>query len=188
MVSGSLEIGAVSHEFLTEGKQDRMIGMPVTEFVREGGHGAIDVFVVSSNVKLRETLQGKLDPSRWNVVEAGSGAGALEVLYRHGDADGVLLLDPMLPDLDPVEFHAMIRSRFPQLQVVTLNSRTGQLLVGETALTPASKWLLDLLNAEGGCGLAVSGGLRGEVPRRCGEGAREPARDGGGFRADAAGV
>ncbi|MGA7157006.1 MAG: sigma-54 dependent transcriptional regulator [Acidobacteriaceae bacterium] len=144
--------------------------MPVTQFVGEMEQRTMNVLVVSSNPKVRESLQGKLSQSRWNVTEAVSGAGALEVLYREGDGSGVLLLDPMLPDLDPGEFQAMITSRFPSIQVVTLNSRTGQLMVGDGALTQGSQWVMDAVNAEGGHGISVVGGTRRET---LGAGARE---------------
>ena len=123
---------------------------------------AINVFVVSSNAKLREGLHDKLGHPRWNVIEAGSGAGALEVLHQHDDQDGVLLLDPMLPDLDPDEFHGMVTSRFPNTQVVTLNSRSGQMQVGNGALTPVSQWLMKLVNVEEMSGGDQRGGLTGD--------------------------
>ena len=147
------------------------MGMPVAEFVDEMEQQAMNVLVVSSNPKLRESLQERLSQSRWNVMEAVSGAGALEILYRDGSGCGVLLLDPMLPDLDPGEFHAMIKSRFPSVQVVTLNSRTGQLMVGETVLSSASQWVLDAVNASGGSGAGIEIGARreavGSAPREC---------------------
>jgi DNA-binding NtrC family response regulator len=141
------------------------MGMPVTPFARQEDLVATNVFVVSSNLKLRESLHEKLGHPRWHVSEAGSGAGALEVLYHHGDGDGVLLLDPMLPDLDPDEFYAMIKRRFPNTQVITLNSRTGQMLVGDGASTPVSKWLMELVNADGNAGMERWRASDAEAPR-----------------------
>jgi DNA-binding NtrC family response regulator len=123
--------------------------MAVAQFANQQDQAAMNVFVVSSNIKLRESVHGKLGSPRWNVFEAGSGAGALEVLYQHDRGDGVLLLDPMLPDLDPEEFHGMVTRRFPHTQVITLNSRTGQMQVGDGTLTAASQWLMKLVNVEG---------------------------------------
>ncbi len=125
------------------------MGMSVTQFDRQEDRLPINVFVVSSNINLRESLHGKLGLPRWNVIEAGSGARALEVLHSQRADDGVLLLDPTLPDLDPDEFHRMVRSRYPNTQVVTLNSHTGQLLTGSTSPTPVSKWLIDAVNSGG---------------------------------------
>ncbi len=134
------------------------MGMSVANFAEQAHQVATNVFVVSPNVRLRESLHDKLGHPRWNVIEAGSGAGALEVLHQHEDGDGVLLLDPMLPDLDPDEFHGMIKRRYPNTQVVTLNARTGQMQVADGATTPVSKWLMELVNVEGiadgdGCGI-----------------------------------
>jgi transcriptional regulator with GAF, ATPase, and Fis domain len=86
---------------------------------------------------------------RWRVSDAGSGAEALERLHEAGIEHGVLLLDPMLPDLDPMEFDGMVRSEFPNLQILTLNSHTGQLLVGRQSPTPLSTRLMEVLNKAG---------------------------------------
>jgi DNA-binding NtrC family response regulator len=157
---------AGSHEVLTGWywiqKRVVIMGMAVAQFAHQQEQAGMNVFVVSSNVKLRESLHGKLGHSRWNVFEAGSGAGALEVLYEHEGGDGVLLLDPMLPDLDPDEFHGMVKRRFPQTQVITLNSRTGQMQVGEDAPTAASEWLRKLVNMEGIGGADERGAAAGE--------------------------
>lgn len=141
------------------------MGMAAAQFVRNEDRLPINVFVVSSNLRLRETLQGKLGLPRWNVIEAGSGAGALEVLHKHGGDDGVLLLDPMLPDLDPGEFHGMIRNRYPNTQVVTMNSRTGQLMIGTASPTPVSKWLMDVVNMDGAAVIDTRVGFESEMRR-----------------------
>jgi len=97
-----------------------------------------NVIVVSPNAQLRQELEEKLVPERWCVFQAGSGAGALELLRKHESSDGVLLLDPMLPDLEPDGFRAIVGHRFPNTQVLMLNSQTGQLLVGSASPTPVS--------------------------------------------------
>jgi DNA-binding NtrC family response regulator len=141
------------------------MGMSAVSFAQQADLVAMNVFVVSSNAKLRESLHEKLRHPRWKVREAGSGAGALEVLYQHESGDGVLLLDPLLPDLDPDEFHGMIKRRFPNLQVVTLNSRTGQMQVGDETPTPASQWLMKLVNIDSVGGGEVRGGFEHEGSR-----------------------
>ena len=105
----------------------------------------IDVFVVSPNSKLRQNLQERLTPPRWQVFEASSGAGALELLRQQG-AEGVLLLDPLLPDLEADGFNAIVRDRFPATQVLMLNSHTGQLLIGSSSPTAVSVKLADVVN------------------------------------------
>jgi transcriptional regulator with GAF, ATPase, and Fis domain len=83
------------------------------------------------------------------VVQAGSGAAALELLRKFGNEDAVLLLDPKLPDLEPIEFDGLVRSRFPNTQVLMLNSQTGQLLVGSASPTPESAQLIEAINRGG---------------------------------------
>jgi DNA-binding NtrC family response regulator len=109
----------------------------------------IDVFVVSSNSRLRDELQEKLGLPRWNVLHAAGGAEALKMLQNHAAEDGVLLLDPQLPDLDANEFHEIVRERYPNTQVMMLNAHTGQLLVGSASPTPVSRKLADAVNQNG---------------------------------------
>jgi len=125
------------------------MGVPVTQFVRYEDRLPIDVFVVSPNPKIRQVLQDKLGLPRWKVSEAGSGSRALELLDTTGADDGVLLLDPMLPDLEANEFHGIVKLRFPNTQILTLNSHTGQLLIGSSSPTPLSTQLVELVNRGG---------------------------------------
>lgn len=119
------------------------------QFPRFEDRVPIDVFVVSSNGRLREELQEKLGPPRWNVLHAGGGAEGLKLLQKHGAEDGVLLLDPQLPDLDANEFHEIVRERYPNTQVMMVNAHTGQLLVGSASPTPVSRKLADAVNRSG---------------------------------------
>ncbi|MGD0797064.1 MAG: sigma-54 dependent transcriptional regulator [Acidobacteriaceae bacterium] len=110
---------------------------------------AVTVFVVSPNGQLRQELREKLVLPRWNVIQAGSGAEALETLQQHDAEDAVLLLDPTLPDLESNEFNAMVRARYPNTQVLMLNASNGQLLVGSASPTPVSMQLADEVNRTG---------------------------------------
>ncbi len=123
--------------------------IPAVPQERAEDRAPINVFVVSPNSSLRQELLEKLGHPRWNVIEAGSGAGALGLLRKHGADDAVLLLDPMLPDLEPGEFNRMVTDRYPHTQVLLLNSHTGQLLAGSASPTPVSTGLLDAVNRNG---------------------------------------
>jgi len=125
------------------------MGIAAPQLARSGDRLPIDVFIVSPNPRIRQALQEKLGPPRWNVTEARSGTGALELLYKGGADDSVLLLDPMLPDLEPNEFQGIVKDRFPNTQVLILNSHTGQLLLGTTSPTPVSTRLVDAVNRGG---------------------------------------
>ncbi len=143
---------------------------PAPQFARFEDRLPIDVFVVSSNGRLREELQEKLGPPRWNVLHAGGGAEALKLLSKHGADDGVLLLDPQLPDLDANEFHEIVRERFPNTQVMMVNAQTGQLLVGSASPTPVSRKLADVVNRNGSLRTAPIPLTVNESPRSMAEG------------------
>lgn len=107
---------------------------------------SMDVFVVSSNFKVREELKEKLGPPRWNVLPAGGGAEALRLLRDRSTEEGVVILDPMLHDLEADEFLSIVQERFPHIQVLMLNSHTGQVLIGATSPTQVSRNLVDAVN------------------------------------------
>jgi DNA-binding NtrC family response regulator len=109
---------------------------------------AVSVLLVSPNRKLRDKLIGKLEHSRWNLSEAESGAEAIECLREVSSE--MLLLDPLLPDLESVEFCDMIRERFPNVQILSVNSHTGQPILGSSSPTALSIQLAEVLYNEGG--------------------------------------
>ena len=131
---------------------------------------SVDVLVVSYNAKLRAELMEKLCLPRWRVHEASGGAEALARLREHDGNDPVLLLDQVLPDLNAGEFLRIVRERFPNTQILMLNSHTGQLLVGTASPTPISRRVIDAVNR--------AGSLRTEALRPNDEENSEP--DGGG--------
>jgi transcriptional regulator with GAF, ATPase, and Fis domain len=92
---------------------------------------------------MREKLRGP----RWSLIEAESGAEALECL--HENVSEILLLDPMLPDLESVEFSAMVREQFPSVQILSVNAHTGQLVLGTSSPTPLSAQLTEMLYSGG---------------------------------------
>ncbi len=110
---------------------------------------SVDVLVVSSNAKLRAELMEKLCQPRWRVHEASGGAEALARLREQHGNDPVLLLDQVLPDLNAGEFLRIVRERFPNTQILMLNSFTGQLLVGNASPTAISRSVVDAVNRAG---------------------------------------
>lgn len=119
------------------------------DYARFEDRKSITVFVVSPNSGLRENIKEKLQAGRWRVVDAAGGAEVLQLLAQDGRDGGVLLLDPMLPDLDAVELTAMVRDRYPDVQVLTLNAHTGQLLAGTASPTAISRRLMETINNVG---------------------------------------
>jgi DNA-binding NtrC family response regulator len=108
---------------------------------------AVGVLLVSPNSRLRIELREKLRGPRWSLTEAASGAEALECL--HENISEILMLDPMLPDLESTEFSAMVRDQFPSVQVLSVNAHTGQLVLGTSSPTPLSAQLTEMLYSGG---------------------------------------
>src|SRR5260370_850884 len=107
----------------------------------------IGVLLVSASSRLRLQLREKLRQPRWNLTEAASGAEALEFL--HELVSEILLLDPLLPYLESSEFSAMVREQFPSVQILTVNSHTGQLVLGAASPTALSAQLTEVLYSAG---------------------------------------
>jgi transcriptional regulator with GAF, ATPase, and Fis domain len=108
---------------------------------------AVGVLLVSPNSRLRLELREKLRGARWSLTEAASGAEALECLREN--VSEILLLDPMLPDLESLEFSAMVREQFPSVQILSMNAHTGQLVLGTSSPTPLSAQLTEMLYSGG---------------------------------------
>ena len=119
---------------------------PLPKF-RVDDSSTIGVLLVSPNSRLRVELREKLSNARWNLIEAGSGAEALECL--HESVSEILLLDPLLPDLESNEFSAMVREQFPNVQILSVNSHTGQLVLGASSPTILSTQLTEMLYSGG---------------------------------------
>jgi len=84
------------------------------------------VLVASASTAFREQVRHSLDDRRGPVQEVLGGAEAL-VRLESGDWQ-VLFLDRRLPDLDTEELIQIIRRRFPGIEVVLLDSDSGQAL------------------------------------------------------------
>jgi DNA-binding NtrC family response regulator len=119
---------------------------PLPKF-RVDDSSTIGVLLVSPNSRLRNELREKLNQARWTMTEAASGAEAMECL--HECVSEILLLDPLLPDLESNEFSAMVREQFPNVQILSVNSHTGQLVLGASSPTILSAQLTEMLYGGG---------------------------------------
>ncbi|MFP5277584.1 MAG: sigma 54-interacting transcriptional regulator [Acidobacteriota bacterium] len=105
------------------------------------------VLLVSPNSRLRSELRSKLQAPRWLLTEAGSGAEALEHLQENPRE--LLLMDPMLPDLEASEFSVMVREQFPGVQIISVNPHTGTLVLGTSSPTSLATRLTEAVYAGG---------------------------------------
>ncbi len=112
--------------------------------IRQEERRAVQILLVSGSAGLREQLRGRLAPLRWDVVEAVSGAEALDVLHAREGIE-VLLMDSLLPDLLPAEFAGMVRQSCPQVEILTVNTSTGHVLVGSASPTAFASQVAELL-------------------------------------------
>jgi len=85
---------------------------------------ATGVLLVSSNPDLRRELMSRLQSGHWDVREVLSGAAALEKI--HEGFASLVLLDPALPDLKVEEFQEIMQANYPEVEIVPVNSHTGQ--------------------------------------------------------------
>jgi transcriptional regulator with PAS, ATPase and Fis domain len=105
------------------------------------------VLLVSPNSRLLVQLRERLRQPRWNLTGAAGGAEALECL--HETVREILLLDPLLADLESTEFSTMVREQFPSVQILTVNSHTGQVILGASSPTALSAQLTEVLYCAG---------------------------------------
>jgi DNA-binding NtrC family response regulator len=156
---------------------DKPMASPSPLPIRSEERSPINVFVISPNSRVQQEFQERLIQPHWKVISGHGGAQAMEHLRRHAFEEGVVLLDPQLPDIQADEFIGIVISRFPQLQVLTLNAHTGQLLIGSSSPTAISIRLSEIINRSG---VAIS-----SSPVSTGEGEeshRNREKEGPGFR------
>lgn len=115
--------------------------------LRSEDMGGTGVLLVSPNSRLRSELRSKLQAPRWLLTEAGSGAEALEHLQENPRE--LLLMDPMLPDLEASEFSVMVREQFPEVQIISVNPHTGTLVLGTSSPTSLASRLTEAVYAGG---------------------------------------
>jgi DNA-binding NtrC family response regulator len=127
--------------------EDRFISEPGLPKIRVDESSATGVLLVSPNSRLRRNLREKLYQTPWNLTEASSGSEALESLHERSHE--ILLLDPMLPDLESTEFSEMVHEEFPDVQIISVNSDTGQLVIGSPSPTALSSRMEEMLYGAG---------------------------------------
>jgi DNA-binding NtrC family response regulator len=103
-----------------------MSAAPATFFETEPGR----ILVASSHAAFRKQLLVRLKPAAVNPGEASGGADALLQLASHDFR--LLLLDPLIEDLDVTELIVILHARYPQLHVVVVEKANAaeQLCIG----------------------------------------------------------
>ncbi len=84
------------------------------------------VLILEDEVNIRSFVVINLKRAGYQVLEAGTGAEALEKLQKNPDI-GVAILDIMLPDIDGFEVCRRIRATSMQIGVIMLTARTQEM-------------------------------------------------------------
>ena len=84
------------------------------------------VLILEDEVNIRSFVVINLKRAGYEVVEAGTGAEALEKLRQHPEI-GVAILDIMLPDIDGFEVCRRIRATNKQMGIIMLTARTQEM-------------------------------------------------------------
>ncbi len=84
------------------------------------------VLILEDEENIRSFVVINLRRAGYQVVEAGTGAEALEMLRQNPDI-GVAILDIMLPDIDGFEVCRRIRATTKQMGVIMLTARTQEM-------------------------------------------------------------
>jgi CheY-like chemotaxis protein len=82
---------------------------------------------------VRQLTRRVLDQYGYGVLEARTGAEALELLGKSGSAVGAMISDVMMPGMSGHELVAEVRRRWPALPVLLLSGYAGADL-GEAGL------------------------------------------------------
>jgi DNA-binding NtrC family response regulator len=104
------------------------------------------VVVATPNDSLRKQIVETLAGWCWPVQEARGGADALNKL-EDSECD-LLLLDRCLPDLDAMELAALIKGRFPGIDLMMLDSETGRATASEPLQRVSARFLLRKLEGK----------------------------------------
>ncbi len=78
------------------------------------------ILVVDDDPKVRAGLQEALGCEGYEVITAGTGAEATEIL--HGEPPDLVLLDLMLGDMSGIQILGLVKEKFPWLPVVILTA------------------------------------------------------------------
>ena len=84
------------------------------------------VLILEDEVNIRSFVVINLKRAGYQVIEAGTGEEALQMLQKNPDI-GVAILDIMLPDIDGFEVCRRIRASSKQIGVIMLTARTQEM-------------------------------------------------------------
>ena len=84
------------------------------------------VLILEDEVNIRSFVVINLKRAGYDVIEAGTGMDALDMLQKHPGI-GVAILDVMLPDIDGFEVCRRIRAAGTKIGIIMLTARTQEM-------------------------------------------------------------
>jgi PAS domain S-box-containing protein len=96
------------------------------------GHRA-RILLVDDDADVRAIAAALLTDAGYDVVEASTGASALDMLERADDTIGLVLADIAMPGINGVEFAAIIRRTWPTLPVLLMTGYADSSLLQNCA-------------------------------------------------------
>ena len=114
-ITSLLGTGTTVHVFLP--KAALRAAMPVADQAAIAPTVSARVLLVDDEAPVREVIAQTLRDMGHEVVEAGSGGAALEIM-EHDASLNVALLDFAMPGMNGAELARRIRSRFPEMRVL----------------------------------------------------------------------
>jgi len=78
------------------------------------------ILLVEDEVRLREVLRMGLVALGFQVLEAGDGRQALEVLAATGQSVSIVVTDILMPGMDGLELASQLDQRFPGLPILVI--------------------------------------------------------------------
>ena len=100
------------------------------------------VLIMEDEENIRSFVVINLRRAGYQVIEAGTGAEALEKLRQYPDI-GVAILDIMLPDMDGFEVCRRIRATTKQMGVIMLTARTQEMDKVTGLMTGADDYVIE---------------------------------------------
>ncbi|MDZ5473963.1 response regulator transcription factor [Bacillus sp. 31A1R] len=79
------------------------------------------VLVVEDELPIRKLISFNLQRSNYEVLEAGEGKSALQLVKN--EEPSIVILDLMLPDMDGFEICSRLREDYPNLPIIILSAR-----------------------------------------------------------------
>src|SRR3984893_14451701 len=138
-VSSEVGIGTSFEIYLP--KVDDAIDIATTSVTSGSLHGSETILLVEDDPSLRVLAAHTLESFGYKVLEANSGAEALEICRQHEGQIHLLLTDVVMPGMSGRVLAEQLLTQRPQLKVIYMSGYTGQTVGAHGVLAEGSYFL-----------------------------------------------